>query len=127
MAEKKTALLLGYECNNNCRFCYCGDKRDLPAMGTAEAKNQLVKARKRSSRFVDFLGGEPTIRSDLVELIGYAKQIGFRTISITTNGRMLSNKDYARRIVDAGLNSVVFSIHGHKPELHDFLTSLHLH
>ena len=122
MVEKKTALLLGYKCNNNCRFCYCGDKRDLPPMKTLDAKEQLVRARKRGSKFVDFLGGEPTIRKDLIELIKFAKKIGFETISITTNGRMLSNRDYAERIVDAGLNSIVFSIHGPTAEIHDFLT-----
>jgi len=124
MAEKKTSLLLGYKCNNFCRFCYAANKRDLPIMNTAEAKRQLESARERGSRFVDFLGGEPTIRKDLIELIGYAKELGFRTISITTNGRMLSNMEYTRQLVDAGLNSAVFSIHGHNAELHDYLVQV---
>jgi len=124
MAEIKTALLLGYKCNNFCRFCYAADKRDLPAMSTAEAKRQLELARKRGSTFVDFLGGEPTIRKDLVELISYAKKLGFRTISITTNGRMLSNAAYAKQLYDAGLNSAVFSIHGHNAKLHDYLVNV---
>jgi radical SAM protein with 4Fe4S-binding SPASM domain len=124
MPVKKTALLLGYKCNNNCRFCYCGDKRDLQPMGTAEAKKQLDLAKKRGSSYVDFLGGEPTIRKDLIELAAYAKKLGFKTISITTNGRLLSNKDYAKSLLDAGLNSIVFSINGPNAQIHDYLSGV---
>ncbi|MEM4662731.1 MAG: radical SAM protein [Candidatus Diapherotrites archaeon] len=124
MTEIKTALLLGYKCNNNCRFCYAANKRDLPPMSTIEAKKQLKAAIERGSKFVDFLGGEPTIRKDLVELISYAKDLGFKTISITTNGRMLSNAEYAKKLYDAGLNSAVFSVHGHNAALHDYLVNV---
>ncbi|MFH1234302.1 MAG: radical SAM protein [Candidatus Diapherotrites archaeon] len=124
MPVKKTALLLGYKCNNNCRFCYCGDKRDLPSMGTAEAKKQLGLAKKRGSDYVDFLGGEPTIRKDLQELVKYAGTLGFKTISITTNGRMLSNRDFAKSLLEAGLNSIVFSINGPNAEIHDYLSGV---
>ena len=41
---------------------------------------------------------------------------------IATNGRMLSYEDFARTILKAGLNSLVFSIHGHTAKLHDSLT-----
>lgn len=121
--EIKTSLILGYECNNNCRFCYDGGyKRTLPAMTTQRAKGELWDARKRGSTFLDFLGGEPTIRKDILELVSYAKRIGFKTISITTNGKMFYYKDFSKKVLDAGLNSAVFSIHGHTPELHDYLT-----
>ncbi|MCD6226415.1 MAG: radical SAM protein, partial [Candidatus Aenigmarchaeota archaeon] len=119
----KTSIIMGYECNNNCRFCYCGDKRDkYKSMTTNEIKSELKNGRKRGSTFVDFLGGEPTIRKDLSELISYAKDIGYKTISVTTNGRLFSYKDFCENMIDAGLNSAVFSIHGHIPELHDYLT-----
>lgn len=124
MPEIKTALLLGYKCNNNCKFCYAADKRDLPLMSTEEAKRQLRAAVERGSTFVDFLGGEPTIRKDLIELVSYAKDLGFKTISITTNGRMLSNAEYAKKLYDAGLNSAVFSVHGHNAGLHDYLVNV---
>jgi MoaA/NifB/PqqE/SkfB family radical SAM enzyme len=121
----KTAVILGYQCNNYCKFCYCADKREaaIPPLKTKEAKRVLEEGRARGSTFVDFLGGEPTIRNDLVELITYARELGYSDISITTNGRMLANKEYAKELIDAGLNQAIFSIHGHKPELHDYLVS----
>lgn len=119
----KTAIMMGYECNNNCRFCYCGDKRDkYKSMSTKEIKSELKAGRERGSTFVDFLGGEPTIRKDLEELIKYAKEIGYKTISVTTNGRLFSYMDFSEKMINAGLNSAVFSIHGHNAGLHDYLT-----
>jgi MoaA/NifB/PqqE/SkfB family radical SAM enzyme len=123
MPQIKTSILMGYECNNNCRFCYAGDKRNKYRSDTTQRiKEKLERARERGSRFVDFLGGEPTIRKDIFEIVSYAKEIGFKTISITTNGRMMSYEDFTKKLVDAGLNSAIFSIHGHNAELHDYLT-----
>jgi MoaA/NifB/PqqE/SkfB family radical SAM enzyme len=121
--EIKTAIVAGYECNNNCRFCYDGGyKRTLSPMTTQQIKSELSLARERGSTFVDILGGEPTIRRDIFELVRYCKRIGFKTISLTTNGKMFYYRDFAKRMLDAGMNSVVFSIHGHIPGLHDYLT-----
>ena len=125
MPTVKTAIILGYACNNNCRFCYAADKRqEFKPMTTSRAKKTLREGTERGSKFVDFLGGEPTIREDLPELIQYAKGLGFEQISITTNGRMLSDRDYCRHLIDSGLNSAVFSLHGHNAELHDYLTNV---
>jgi MoaA/NifB/PqqE/SkfB family radical SAM enzyme len=123
MPTLKTALVLGYNCNNNCIFCYAGDKRGkYSALQTEEVKRQIDAGIKRGSDFVDFLGGEPTIRKDIIELVAYAKKAGFKQIGVTTNGRMFSKKDFAEAIFDAGLSHAIFSIHGHTAELHDSLT-----
>jgi len=123
MVQKKIAVILGYECNNNCRFCYCGSKKDkFKSMTIEQAKKILNDAFERGCNFVDFNGGEPTLRKDIFELVSYAKKIGFKTIALTTNGRMFSYENFAKKMVECGLNHVVFSVHGHKAELHDYLT-----
>ncbi|UCC91784.1 MAG: radical SAM protein [Candidatus Aenigmatarchaeota archaeon] len=124
MITRKLSLILGYECNNNCRFCYCADKRErnIPPKTTKEAKRELEEGIKRGCNFVDFLGGEPAIRKDIFELVIYAKKLGFRTVGMTTNGRMFYYRDFVEKLIKCGLNHVIFSIHGHTPELHDYLT-----
>lgn len=125
MVTKKLALILGYECNNNCRFCYCADKKynkSIKPKSTEDAKREMEEGIKRGCSFVDFLGGEPTIRKDILELIRYAKKVGYTTIGMTTNGRMLYYRDFAEKVIKAGLNHIIFSIHGHTAELHDYLT-----
>jgi len=123
--EIKTAIMLGFRCNNNCRFCLSRHKDAyIRPLGTKRVKEEILLASKRGSTFIDFLGGEPTLRKDLPELISFAKESGFKLISLTTNGRMMSNKKYTKTLVDAGLVSAIFSIHGHTPELHDSLTQV---
>ena len=124
MVTRKLSLILGYECNNNCRFCYCADKREMkiPPRTTEQAKRELEEGIERGCNFVDFLGGEPTIRKDIFELVGYAKKLGFRTVGMTTNGRMFYYRDFAEKILKCGLNHAIFSIQGHNAKLHDYLT-----
>jgi len=124
MVTKKLALMLGYECNNNCVFCYAADKRNIKPMSTEQAIEKLKEAIERGCEYVDFNGGEPTIRKDIVFLIKSAKKLGFKAIAVTTNGRMLSYKNFTKKLIDAGLNSAVFSIHGHVAVLHDSLTQV---
>ena len=118
----KTVIFTNYQCNNSCIFCIEENKRNMPARTTVEIKNEIVKAKKRGTTYLEFIGGEFTIRSDALELIKFAKENGFKTIMIATNGRMLSYEKYAKEFIKAGLTSIVFSIHGHNEKLHDSLT-----
>lgn len=119
---KKTVIFAGYICNNRCTFCINYDKRDIPSPSFTEIKKQIVSSRKRGSTYLEIIGGEPTIRPDIISLIKFAKEQNFKTIMIATNGRMLAYEDFAKKIIEAGLNSIVFSIHGHSSKLHDSLT-----
>lgn len=119
---KKTVIITGYRCNNRCRFCMEANKRDFPVKTTLEIEREMVKSRKRGTDYLELIGGEMTIRSDIVRLIEFAKRLGFSTIMMSTNGRMYSYKELAKAILKAGLNSLVFSIHGHTPKLQDWLT-----
>ena len=115
-------ILLGYECNNNCIFCYDGYFRNrIPPISTEEAKRLLQFGREQGANVAHILGGEPTIRRDIFELVKFAEDLGYDEIMMTTNGRMLSYPQFAEKIVDAGVNHIIFSIHGPK-EIHDRMT-----
>jgi len=119
---KKTVIFAGYSCNNNCRFCINWDKRTIPDRSTLEIKREIVGAKNRGSTYLEIIGGEPTIRKDILKLVSFAKEMGFKTIMMSTNGRVYSYKGFAEKMLSAGLNSIVFSIHGHTAKLHDSLT-----
>ncbi len=125
MKTKKTVVFMGYTCNNKCIFCCNEDKREkVLDKPTLEIKEDILRAKKHGSRYLELIGGEPTIRRDIFEIVSFAKKFGFETIMFATNGRMFSNKEFAKKIIDEGVNHVVFSIHGHNPELHDRLTQV---
>lgn len=84
-----------------------------------EIKKKLVKKRKEGFDFVNFTGGEPTIHPDFLEILRFAKAIGYRTY-IGTNGVMLARKEFCRQALLC-LDEVSFSIHGHVASIHDAL------
>lgn len=115
-------LLPGYSCNANCRFCSIDPiKRNINST-THELLQNIYKAKEDGFKYLGIGGGEPTIRKDLSILISSGKKLKFDVIRIETNGIALSYLDYCRSLVDAGLDFVKMSIHGYKPEIHDFLT-----
>ncbi len=121
---KKTVIFAGYKCNNRCIFCINWNKGNIQGRTTSEIKKEMIGAKDRGSTYLEIIGGETTIRPDIVELISFARDLGFRTIMMATNGRMYSYKKIAKEIIEAGLNSIVFSIHGHTAETHDSLTQV---
>ena len=66
---------------------------------------------------IQYAGGEPTIRKDIVELIEMAKEEGFTHVQIATNGIKIALKeDLAKDLKAAGLNTVYLSFEGVTPE-----------
>jgi len=115
-------LTLGYSCNSNCQFCSIEPQKRSINKTTREALNDILRAKQEGFRVIGFGGGEPTIRKDILELVRFAKKLGFETIRIQTNGVALAYENFCRDLASAGANFFKFSIHGHKPEIHDKLT-----
>ena len=119
---------LGCSCNVKCRFCYylksVKAKDADKDLSTIEAKRIIDYIYKKGIRTLDFTGGEPTIRKDFLELVGYAKNKGFESLSLITNGLTLSNMDYALKLIHAGINDFLFSLHSSNSEIHDNITGL---
>lgn len=115
-------LLPGYVCNANCRFCSLEAGRGKIESQTNELLLSIYQAKKDGFKYLGIGGGEPTIRKDLAKLIAFAKKIGFEAVRIETNGIRLSYFDYCQDLVKAGLDFVKISVHGHKEEIHDYLT-----
>ncbi|MDD3987817.1 MAG: radical SAM protein [Candidatus Omnitrophota bacterium] len=119
---EKVVIICGYRCNNNCVFCINSGKRHINDKSTTQILREMLDARERGKVYIEFIGGEITIRPDTFMLIKQAKKMGFASVNMATNGRMLSYPDFAKRLVDAGIDELIFSIHGHEPGLHDSLT-----
>ena len=126
---KKVEINLGYACNAKCAFCYYYDSvvtnTNLETLTTAQAIDQLRLAKKLGIEEIEFTGGEVTLRKDFLDIVAYAKKtLGFRVISMITNGIRLSKRDYVRSLRDAGVDDILFSVHGHNDETHDDVTKV---
>lgn len=87
---------------------------------TEDARQQLLMAKRLGIEELEFTGGEVTLRRDFVDLVSYAKkELGFRVVSMITNGIRLSRKPYMAALAAAGMDDILFSVHGHDANTHD--------
>ncbi|CEP67624.1 Aldolase-type TIM barrel [Moorella glycerini] len=108
------------QCNLYCDHCY----RDAGAkvedeLSTAEAKNLIDEAVKAGFRIMIFSGGEPLLRSDLLDLIAYAATHGLRPV-LGSNGTLLT-PDLALELKKAGARAIGISLDSCDPARHDRL------
>ncbi len=122
-SSRRAEINLGYACNNRCLFCSEQEHRsDLKTAGmdqTEALKRQITDLYQAGARHLTFLGGEPTIRRDFIDLVHWANCTGFDPVLLTTNGRMLANRTYAEALSKAGLTHLVLSLHGPTAAIHD--------
>lgn len=69
------------------------------------------------SYFVTFNGGEPFLKEDFLELLRFCKDNQIKT-HVITNG-IVFNRNYCDLILEAGLNSITFSLDSRSPQIHD--------
>lgn len=120
--SKRVDIKIGFQCNNHCRFCIQGDKRNKFPNKTAEEVKNILKKEKNNCDNVLFTGGEPTIQKNLVDYVKYAKDLGYKHIQIQSNGRLFFYKSYCIELIKAGVDIFNPAIHGSCSEIHDYLT-----
>ncbi|WP_044242795.1 radical SAM protein HxsC4 [Chondromyces apiculatus] len=122
--KERIHVSIGAVCNNNCVFCMEEDREDRYENNSAMTTERVrwILEQNRGAEEVCFTSGEPTTRPELPDLVGMAKKLGYRRISVMTNGRRLSHLPYAALLAKAGMNRFYISIHGHTKKLHEGLT-----
>jgi hypothetical protein len=93
---------------------YAPVKRVDRELTTDEWKTVLDKAWIHGIPHVTFTGGEPTLRSDLAELIAYAEGKGMVT-GLLTDGLKLADKDYLHTLLQTGLDHILFLLQPEEP------------
>jgi MoaA/NifB/PqqE/SkfB family radical SAM enzyme len=118
---KRVDVKTGFLCNNNCRFCVQADNKSKGNRSFEEIERDLKDSRSRCEGVV-LTGGEVTIRPDFLKLVCIAKQLGYRSIQIQSNGRMFSSMDFCKKTIEAGATEFSPALHGYCAEQHDYLT-----
>lgn len=111
-------------CNNNCIFCLDGDIKNKVYKSLSEIKKELRGGIVEGCTHLILSGGEATIHPNFIDTIKLGKEMGYRKIQVITNGRMFAYVKFLEKAIEAGLNEITFSIHGHTKELHDYLTGV---
>jgi MoaA/NifB/PqqE/SkfB family radical SAM enzyme len=115
---RKVIVNTTYVCNNHCAFCATGNRMDRH--GDPDEQIRFLRERRAQGiELVDFDGGEPTTNPHLLRLIAAARDLGYRAINLTTNGRMLAVPRNAERIVRSGITHLLVSLHGPNALIHE--------
>ena len=118
-ADKKPVVVWNCTraCNLKCRHCYAGNGEEgsgiRDEMRGDEARTMIDDLASFGCPVLLFSGGEPCLRPDLVDLMGYAKDRGMRVV-LSTNGTLITS-ELAARFASVGLSYVGVSLDGLKP------------
>lgn len=120
--KKNLLIELTNHCNHKCIFC-ANQKMTRPRGFINEVflNRILNEAYELGCREVGFYTtGEPFMYNKLPECIALAKDIGFEYAYITTNGA-LATPEKSKAVIDAGLDSIKFSINAATKEMYELI------
>jgi len=107
-------------CNLSCKLCDIWKVQKLPELTTNEVKAIILKLKKWLGSFLlNFAGGEPFLRKDMINIIRFCTKYDIQT-SVTTNG-ILIDKKLAKRILVSGLTNISISLDSLNPIVHDYI------
>ncbi len=108
-------------CNVKCFYCHHDGIVPQNYEMTSNEIQRIVKVAKEIGiEKIRLSGGEPLIRDDIVDIVTKISSIGFRDISLTTNGVLLGK--YAEALYNAGLTRVNVSFDTLNPKTYKFIT-----
>jgi len=111
-------ISFGSACNNRCVGCEAEGDMTSPSLdGLIRQVDGLDNLEN-----VAFLGGEPTLFSDLISLVSQIRARGAKRIKLVSNGRRLGDMDFLAGLVDAGCRVFEVKIEGSRPEVHEAVT-----
>ena len=115
-------IRLATACNSDCMFCLDAETPRGRFTPTDQVMAELEQGRAEGASKVVLSGGEATLHPQLLVILRAARELGYSRVQTVTNGWRLADRGFYDRCVDAGLDEVTFSLHGHTEELHERLT-----
>jgi MoaA/NifB/PqqE/SkfB family radical SAM enzyme len=109
------------QCNLKCKHCYINREQHGEQKLSIETIEAWLKvfARKNKTANVIFLGGEPTMHSDLPAAVKSAKKIGYSSITVDTNGYLFN--DILSKVAPHEIDYFSFSLDGATRKTNDMI------
>jgi len=114
-------MVITNRCDLTCWYCFFyAEKAGYiyePSLDQIKWMVQNVKNEKPiGGNAIQITGGEPTLREDLDEIIKICKDVGIGHIQLNSNAISIArNPELAKRVRDAGVNTVYMSFDGVTP------------
>lgn len=106
-------------CNAKCDCCYTIDNKSID-LTFGKIKTAIDKISDVGILTLNFTGGEPFIRSDILNILQYAIKKDFWHFSILSNGTLLNNTHFSFLKTNASyFKNFQMSLFSHNPTIHD--------
>ncbi len=116
----RATLRINGRCNHTCPFCFID--RAAPDLPSDEVMEDLQTLADMGGTFVAFTGGEPTLVKHLPDYVRRAAELGIGARELQTNAMAFDDPDYTQTLAEAGITTVLVSLHGSGPEISDRVT-----
>ncbi|MBX3248094.1 MAG: radical SAM protein [Myxococcales bacterium] len=118
VAHDSLVVTFAFRCNLACTFCMVEDVLEAPYPGVSlerfEALCRDPTSTLQGLRRVTFSGGEVTTSKLLPDYVRLARSLPeVRHVRIQTNATRLRDRAYLRSLLDAGVDELFVSFHGH--------------
>ncbi len=108
-------------CNVKCFYCHHdGIIAQDYEMSPVEIEKIASIAKKIGIRKIRLSGGEPLVRTDIIDIVRRISKLGFQDVSLTTNGTLLAG--YAQELKENGLKRVNVSFDTLNHNTYRFIT-----
>ncbi len=123
----RISLTASARCNYRCVFCHMeGINENFETLMTSEEIARIVRVLVPFGiDRVKLTGGEPMLRSDILEIVRLVEETGIRELSMTTNGTRL--RELAHQLKREGLDRVNVSLHTLRPDRYREITKADKH
>lgn len=107
-------------CNHNCVFCsaYYED---------GESDEDVMRQIQHEDDQIVLTGGEPLMKDELLKFVKEAREQEPEELELQTNGSLLYYEDYARNLVEAGVDLFNVNFPSHKEKVFNSVTQTEGH
>jgi MoaA/NifB/PqqE/SkfB family radical SAM enzyme len=119
MKNQRVHILTSWWCTNDCVFCM--DNKVARNFITFDKVKKDLLTWLDYSNEVTFTSWEPTIHPNIVDMVGFAKDLGYETIQIISNWRKYKDIKFVLDLINAGVTDFIVSIHWHNSLSHDLI------
>lgn len=122
--QNRVWVRIASACNNKCIFCLDSDAQNWTFTEYDEVKKQIKEGIKEwmENRII-ISWWEASINPKFAEYIKYAKEVWYDRVQTVTNGNMFFRDVFCEKVINAWLEEITFSFHGHNSMLHDYLVA----
>lgn len=108
-------------CNYHCCYCIFSSESKIykNELNTNEVKRIIEELKENHFSYIKFTGGEPFTRKDMIEILKYAKELGF-DMDISTNASLIT-ENVVKELKNMNFPMVHVSLDGYDKRSHELV------